>query len=178
MPLDGSKVRSLRARIDATRGLAERVADRVSDWCGSNVFLVLNVVWFVVWTVWNVGLVPGLPPFDPYPFQFLTMVVSLEAILLSIFVLIAQQRSERVDELRAEIDLQVNMITESELTKVLCIVAKLAERQGIDLSDDADLRAMLEPTNYQKLERVLDAQLGKKGILSANAKPVDAASDR
>lgn len=160
MPVDPAQVQSLKARLDAQRTVLERVADTVSGWFSSSWFLVVNVIWFVAWTVWN--SLPGLPRFDPFPFEFLTMVVSLEAILLSIFVLIAQRRSERVGELRAEIDLQVNMITESELTKVLCVLTKLAKHQGLDLGDDKDLHDMLEPTNYEKLERVIDAQLGKK----------------
>lgn len=164
MPIDRSKVRSLKARIDDARTPMQRVADRMTDWFGSTSFLIANAIWFVIWSVWNAGAIPGLAPFDPFPFPFLTMVVSLEAILLSIFVLIAQNRSERVDELRAEIDLQVNMITEAELTKVLWIVTKLAEKAGVAL-DDPEIADMLEPTNYEKLERVIDAQIGKNNIL-------------
>ena len=143
----------------------ERVADWTSELFGSNGFLIVNLTWFVVWCVWNSGAIPGLTPFDPFPFGLLTMVVSLEAILLSIFVLIAQNRAERGNELRAEVDLQVDLITESELTKVLEIVAKIAAKQGIDLSGDAELAEMLSPTNVDKLERVLDAEIGRRPIL-------------
>ena len=163
-----ARVRSLKARIDAARTPMERVADWVSDLFGSNGFLIVNVIWFVVWCVWNAGVIPGLPVFDPFPFGLLTMVVSLEAILLSIFVLISQNRSERVDELRAEVDLQVNTIAEQELTKVLQLVAQIAAKQGIDLSADTELAEMLSPTNVEKLERVLDEQIGKGSILREN----------
>lgn len=154
-----ARVRSLKARIDERRTRMERVADWVSELFGSNAFLVVNVVWFAAWCVWNAGLIRGLPVFDPYPFGLLTMVVSLEAILLSIFVLLAQNRSERVDELHAELDLQINLIAEQELTKVLELVSKIAAKQGIDLSGDEQLTEMLSPTNVEKLERVLDGEI-------------------
>ena len=165
VPSVRTQARSLKSRIDASRTRLERVADWTSELFGSNGFLIVNLTWFVVWCVWNSGAIPGLTPFDPFPFGLLTMVVSLEAILLSIFVLIAQNRAERGNELRAEVDLQVDLITESELTKVLEIVAKLAAKQGLDLSGDAELAEMLSPTNVDKLEHVLDAEIGKRPIL-------------
>jgi uncharacterized membrane protein len=152
-------IHSLKARADAKRTTPQRLADWMSDACGSNAFLVANVVWFAAWALWNTNAVPGLAPFDPFPFGLLTMIVSLEAILLSIFVLIAQNRSARVDQLRQEIDLQVNLIAEDELTKLLCLVAKIAEKQGIDVAGDPELQQMLTPTNVEKIERVIQGQL-------------------
>jgi uncharacterized membrane protein len=143
----------------------ERVADWVSELFGSNGFLIVNLAWFVVWCVWNSGAIPSLWVFDPYPFGLLTMIVSLEAILLSCFVLIAQNRGERVNELRAEVDLRVDLIAEEELTKVLELVAKIAAKQGIDVSQDARLAEMLAPTNVQKIEHVLDAEIGRGSML-------------
>jgi uncharacterized membrane protein len=152
-------IHSLKARADAHRSGAQRLADWMTDAFGSNGFLLINAIWFAVWCVWNTHLIPGLAPFDPFPFGLLTMIVSLEAILLSIFVLIAQNRSARIDELRQEIDLQVNLIAEDELTKLLCLVAKIAEKQGIDVAGDQELQQMLAPTNVEKIERVLEHQM-------------------
>jgi uncharacterized membrane protein len=152
-------IHSLKARADAHRSAPQRLADWLTDAFGSNWFLMINAIWFVVWCVWNANVIPGLAPFDPFPFGLLTMIVSLEAILLSIFVLIAQNRSARIDQLRQEIDLQINMISEDELTKLLCLVAKIAEKQGIDVASDDELQQMLAPTNVEKIERVLEAQL-------------------
>jgi uncharacterized membrane protein len=152
-----SQLCTLRAREDLHRTAGERIADRMTAMFGSTPFLLLNAVWFVAWIVWNT--VPGLPRFDPFPYGMLTMVVSLEAIFLSIFVLIAQNRSERIDELRAEVDLQVNMIAEAELTKLLQIVAVLAQKHGIDVASDRDLQAMIAPTNVDAIERELQAQI-------------------
>ena len=116
----------------------------------------MNTIWFVVWIVWN-----ALPAHSSirFPFSMLTMLVSLEAIFLSIFVLIAQNRSAKVDQLRAEIDLQVNTIAESELTKLLQLVAKIAEVQGIDGSGDNELADMIAPTNLEQIEKDLQSSL-------------------
>ena len=132
-------VRSVKGKADEKRSPMERIADTLTAVFGSMPFLMLNVVWFVVWIVINVGLIPGVEPFDPFPFGFLTMAVSLEAIALAIIVLMSQNRSARILDLREEVDLQVNILTEQEITKLLQVVAMLAEKQGIDLSQDRDL---------------------------------------
>lgn len=151
-------ITSLKAKADAKRTLTEKLADWITSTFGSIGFLTLNVVWFALWIVLNVSLIPGVVPFDPFPFGLLTMIVSLEAIVLAIFVLIAQNRAERVDNLRQEVDLQVDMIAEEEVTKLLLMVSVLLEKQGVDISADSELQGMLSPTNIEKLERILEQQ--------------------
>jgi len=153
----GHRIRTLRSRANLRRTVGQQVADRMTAMFGSSWFLLLNAVWFVVWIGWNAW--PGIVPFDRFPFGMLTMVVSLEAIFLSIFVLIAQNRSARIDELRAEVDLQVNTIAETELTKLLQIVAELAKKQGIDVASDRELQAMIAPTNVDAIEEELREQI-------------------
>ena len=92
----------------------ERVADVIAEFSGSILFLILNAGWFAAWITWN--LIPGIPHFDPYPFGFLTMVVSLEAIFLSIFVLVSQNRQGAKDRLRADAEYEVNLKAELEIT--------------------------------------------------------------
>lgn len=152
-------IRSLRAKEDEKRSFSERVADRVSEIFGSMTFLVINVVFFAVWIVLNTNIIPGVEPFDPYPFGFLTMAVSLEAIILAILVLISQNRAEKIGELREEIDLQIDILTEEELTKLLHMVALLLEKQGIDNGHDEELKQMLEPTDIDALETELEEQI-------------------
>ena len=89
---------AIKAQHAAYRSPLERFVDRLNSIAGSTPFLMVHVVWFVIWIPWNTGLL-GLKKFDPYPFGFLTMVVSLEAIFLSIFVLMAQQRESAIAEL-------------------------------------------------------------------------------
>lgn len=153
-------LRSIKGKADDKRTFAERVADKLTAGFGSMFFLVVNVVWFVVWIVINVGLIPGIEPFDPFPFGFLTMVVSLEAIALAIIVLISQNRAAKIADLREEVDLQVNILTEKEITKLLQVVARLAEKQGLDLSRDRELQAMLRPSDTEKLEKDIEQEVG------------------
>lgn len=124
----------------------------------STPFLVFHVVWFVVWILWNTGVF-GITPFDPFPFGLLTLIVSLEAIFLSIFVLMAQSRESAVAELREEVSLQVVLRMEEEVTKTLQLVAGLYTRLGQQVSDDPELRAMLGPLDADKIERDLIEQI-------------------
>ena len=124
----------------------------------STPFLVLHVVWFAAWILWNTGAF-GSAPFDPFPFGLLTLIVSLEAIFLSIFVLMAQSRESAVAELREEVSLQVILRMEEEVTKTLQLVAGLYTRLGQQVSDDPELRAMLGPLDADKIERDLIEQI-------------------
>jgi uncharacterized membrane protein len=108
--------------------------------------------------VWNVPGI-GLPVFDPYPYGMLTTIVSLEAIFLSIFVLMTQSRESRIGELREELTLQVNLRMEEEITKTLHLVAGLYARLGLKMADDPELRAMLEPLDPKKIENDLAEQI-------------------
>lgn len=159
MPLHGPwQVKSLTARAKARRSLAEKIADGVVNASGTLVFLVVNAIWFVVWLAINLGVL-GNQPFDPYPFAMLTTMVSLEAIALAIFVLISQNRAAKIADLREEVDLQLDVITEKEITKVLELVTRIARKQGIDISKDETLKEMLKEVDRDKIEHVLTAQV-------------------
>ena len=129
---------------------------------GTTEFLIINTVWFIVWLILNSGVVPGLEPFDPYPHIFLTTTVSLEAIILAVFVLITQNRQEKISSLREEMGLQIDIITEQENTKILKILAEVLEKLGVDITHDPELQKMLEPLNQEEIERQLEEQLKKK----------------
>ena len=150
--------RAIKAEHAAERTRIDRLADFLTGIAGSTPFLVLHVVWFAVWIAWNTGLL-GERPFDPFPFGLLTMVVSLEAIFLSIFVLMAQSRESKIAELREEITLQVNLRIEEEVTKTLQLVAGLYTRMGHQMSDDPDLLEMLKPLDADEIERELTTQI-------------------
>jgi len=148
-------VKSFEAKLSQQRTSAERIADSLNYFFGDLRFAVMNLLWFFIWIVWNMGWVPGLVPFDPFPFGLLTMIVSLEAIFLSIFVLISQNRSSKVDKLRSEVDLQINLTSEQEITKALSMLKILLEKNGTDMSKDDDLPKMLKPIDAWELERKL-----------------------
>ena len=149
-------IKSFKAEADSKRTFSQRVADLLTKTFGSIGFFMLNAIWFAAWIVVNLGFVPGVPVFDPFPFGLLTMVVSLEAIFLSVFVLISQNRDSRVDDLREEIDLQVDVITEQELTKLMNLVALLLKKQGIDISDDTEAQEMMRMTDVKKIQKALE----------------------
>ena len=157
---NNGEIKSVKGRADEKRKLSERIADALTLGFGSMAFLVLNVVWFIVWIVINVGLIPGIEPFDPFPFGFLTMVVSLEAIALAIIVLMSQNRAAKIADLREEVDLQVDMMAEQELTKLLQLVTMLAEKQGIDLRHDDELQEMVQPSDHSQIEEALQQEVG------------------
>ena len=136
----------------------EAVSDGLMDIASSTPFFALHVIWFLVWIPWNVGFF-GLRPFDPFPFGLLTMVVSLEAIFLSIFVLMSQKRESAIAELREELSLQVNLRMEEEVTKTLQLVAGLYTRLGHRVAEDPELADMMQPLDIAGIERELTTQI-------------------
>jgi uncharacterized membrane protein len=150
--------RAIKAQHASNRSQMEIWADRAIAVASSTPFLIIHAVLFVGWIVWNIPGI-GLPEFDPYPYGMLTTIVSLEAIFLSIFVLMTQSRESRIGELREELTLQVNLRMEEEITKTLHLVAGLYARLGLQLADDPELRAMLEPLDPKKIENDLTEQI-------------------
>jgi len=151
-------MRAVKAVHARDRSLIERVADTVSGAASSPIFLFLHVVWFTLWILINYGTL-GIKPFDPFPYGLLTMIVSLEAIFLSIFVLMTQNRESYIAELREELSLQVNLRMEQEVTKTLQLVAGLYTRLGHRMGDDPELRDMLEPLKPEEMEKELMLQI-------------------
>ena len=152
--------RALKAQRAAERSRLEVVADELTRRAASAGFLLLHAGWFAVWILWNVGAL-GLRPFDPYPFGLLTMIVSLEAIFLAIFVLMSQSRESSIAELREEITLQVLLRSEEEVTKTLQLVAGLYGRLGKQIGEDPELQEMLRPLDAERIERDLVTQIGR-----------------
>lgn len=150
--------RSFEAKSLRSRSPFMRIADDLVNYCGTVQFLVLNALLFYVWIVINLDLIPGIPAFDPYPFGFLTMFVSLEAIFLSIFVLISQNRSAYISTIRDEVHMQINLRAEEEVTKILEVLADVRKKVGITKHDE-ELEKMLEKTDSSYIERMIIAQL-------------------
>jgi uncharacterized membrane protein len=109
----------------------ERLADTLTGFSGSMLFVYLHVFWFGLWIVLNMGGF-GLKPFDPFPFGLLTLIVSLEAIFLSTFVLISQNRANAVADKRADLDLQIDLFSEHEITRLLILMDAIAEHLGVE----------------------------------------------
>ncbi|EKD93935.1 MAG: hypothetical protein ACD_28C00021G0002 [uncultured bacterium] len=146
--------------MDAERRFSDKLADFLTDSFGTILFLEINVLWFGLWIVVNVGWIPGIIPFDPFPFGLLTMIVSLEAIALAIIVLISQNREAHIADMREEIDLQINVRAEQEITKILIMLDQIHDHLGLPAKDDAELMRMKQKTNLSLLEEELMREMG------------------
>ena len=149
---------AIKAQHAANRTRLERFVDGLNEIAGSTGFLVAHGIIFSFWLLWNTGKL-GIKPIDPFPFGFMTTIVSLEAIFLSIFVLMAQQRESAIAELREELGLQVSLRVEQEVTKTLQLVAGLYTRLGHRVGDDPELLHMLQPLDVRAIERDLLEQI-------------------
>jgi uncharacterized membrane protein len=128
------KLTNLRRKADEQRGLPGKMADFITDFSGSLSFVYLHVGWFGFWILANTGKF-GIEPFDPFPYGLLTMIVSLEAIFLSSFVLISQNRLGDEADQRANLDLQIGLLTEHEMTRVLRMLDEVRQKMGIETQD-------------------------------------------
>ena len=116
----------------------DKVADKITDFAGSMQFVYIHSVWFVVWILINVGLFGAAATFDDFPFGLLTLIVSLEAIFLSTFVMISQNRQAKASEIRSELDYHVNVKAEKEVKIILSALHRIADKQGINMKDLLD----------------------------------------
>jgi uncharacterized membrane protein len=127
-----------RADEERTKTRSERIADGVTRFTGSMRFVYIHLVLFGSWIFINLGIVPGLPRFDP-SFVILAMAASVEAIFLSTFVLISQNRMSELADKRADLDLQISLLSEHEISRMLSLVQQVAERMGIADALDPEL---------------------------------------
>jgi uncharacterized membrane protein len=160
----------LRLKAARERSLQDRIADTFTSFSGRMVFVYVHVVWFSVWILLNTGRV-GVHPFDPFPYGLLTMIVSLEAIFLSTFVLISQNRLSAEAERRADLDLHIGMLTEHELTRVLQMLDAIQEKMGIENHEEselADLEMETKPEDVlAEIERLQQRALKEKIPITA-----------
>jgi uncharacterized membrane protein len=137
----------LRTKAANERSLQSRIADAITSFSGRMIFAYVHIVWFGAWILLNTGWF-GMRAFDPFPYGLLTMIVSLEAIFLSTFVLISQNRLSEETERRADLDLHIGLLTEHELTRVLQMLDAVQDKLGIvdhANSDLADLEMETKP---------------------------------
>lgn len=153
------KVSQLEESARQHRTSTDRIAEAIANFCGSMTFVWVHVIWFGGWILLN--LIPGLPHFDQFPFTFLTLVVSLEAIFLSTFILISQNLETRISERRSHLDLQLTMLSEQENTKMITVLLAIAEKVGADLTQDPHLEALSEETMPERLVEQIKAREDK-----------------
>jgi uncharacterized membrane protein len=154
----------LRLKADRERSVHDHIADTITSLSGRMGFVHLHIVWFCLWILLNTGRV-GVQAFDPFPYGLLTMIVSLEAIFLSMVVLISQNRLSGEIERRADLDLHIGLLTEHELTRVLQMLDAIQRKMGIDddeASELADLEMETKPEDVlAEIERLQQHALGR-----------------
>ncbi|WP_263385663.1 DUF1003 domain-containing protein [Granulicella arctica] len=137
--------------------MVDRIADLIGGFSGSMTFVFLHMCWFLAWFLINTGVIPAVKQFDPYPFILLAMIVSVEGVLLSTFVLMKQNRMQKRIDLRDQLDLQINLLSEKEITKALQLLLAIANKLEVIPSpeDDQELQEMSSTTSVDLLaERV------------------------
>ena len=141
------------------RTWSDTLADAIADFTGSISFVMLHLAWFAAWAAWNTGLLPFGRPFDPFPFQLLAVIVSLEGALLVTFVLIKQNRMANLSDRRAHLDLQINLLAEREITHVLRLLQRVAEQ--LEVRSGVDAANLTDDTRVEGLMNTLDRKLNK-----------------
>ena len=163
MDEDQSLNSSLRRNIEALRRrrheeeanarFQERLASAITRFTGSMHFVYAHLLVYGFWIVANLGLVPGVRPWDP-TFVILAMVASVEAIFLSTFILITQNRMAAAADRRAELDVQISLLAEAEITKIVELVSEIARRMDLPAAEQEELEEMKQQVAP---EAVLDA---------------------
>jgi uncharacterized membrane protein len=156
------------------RSKAEQVSDWIARTAGSGPVLVIHVFWFGVWVTVNSGAVGWIRPFDPFPFPFLTMTVSLEAIFLALVVLASQNRLTRQADKRSHLDLQIDLLAEREMTAVLQLLQDIARHLAVPTSVTPEqLRDLVKKTDVRRLTNRLEdlaepatSAVGDRSVLS------------
>lgn len=155
----------LRLKAARERTLQDRIADAITSFSGRMIFVYVHILWFALWILLNTGHF-GVRAFDPFPYGLLTMVVSLEAIFLSTFVLLSQNRQSEEAERRADLDLQIGLVTEHELTRVLQMLDAIQDKMGIENDEDSDLADLEMETKPEdvlaEIERIYHRALRRR----------------
>jgi uncharacterized membrane protein len=146
-------------KIIRDRTISERIAGFATKHAGSMTFVVFHVMWFGAWILVNLGFVEGLAPFDPFPFGFLTFMVSLEAIFLALLVLIAQNRMAKEADKRALLDLEINTLAEQESTKTLEMLQAICGHLSLPIDGEEEATELAQKTDVQALAEELDEKL-------------------
>ncbi|MES2630428.1 MAG: DUF1003 domain-containing protein [Patescibacteria group bacterium] len=121
--------------IKKVRTKSDRISSFITKVAGSIPFLLINVSFFTFWILLNLGAFGSQFIIDPFPFSFLTMTVSVEAILLSVFVIMNQRREAKLAEARTELDYHADLKAEVDINTIVNILERFADKQGIDVSD-------------------------------------------
>jgi uncharacterized membrane protein len=153
---------AMRHEEERKRTTQERLSDAITRFTGSLRFVYIHAFLFGSWIIWNLGWIPGLPLFDP-SFVVLAMVASVEAIFLSTFVLISQNRMQAQAEKRAELDLQISLLAEHEITQLMTVVEAVARRLGVELPGNSDIEEVKLDVDPRAVLNAIEHEASARG---------------
>lgn len=154
-------IQQLEQAADAQRTPADRLAAAISQFTGSMRFVLVHVAWFGIWIV--VNTIPAIPSswqIDPFPFTFLTFVVSLEAIFLSTFILMSQNHEKRIEQRRANLDLQINLLSEQENSLMLKMLESIERK--LHIPTDPEAQCLQEATQPENIVEAIEESMEEK----------------
>jgi uncharacterized membrane protein len=152
---------NLKSYVEFERQWSSLVARFLTKFFGSAWFLNANIIFIFIWIVWNIGLIPGLHPFDPYPFSLLPMIASLAAVLLAIVVLINQNEQGKMADIRQRIDFEINVRAETEITKILKMLDEFNGKLGV-IKADEELEKMKEKIDIAEIKEDIEQGIEKE----------------
>jgi uncharacterized membrane protein len=141
------------------RTALERIGDAIGSFVGTMTFVTLHAVGFLLWILFNLRWIPALPAFDPFPFMLLSLVVSVEGVLLTTFVLMKQNRMSKRAEQRNRLNLQIDLLAEREATTMLQMLTRVCERLGIQEGHEPKVQQLSEETSVDLLARELKERM-------------------
>lgn len=153
------KLKTLKAKANLRRTPLAKIADQLTAFFGSAQFLLLNITIFFAWIAINSQVIPGMQVFDPFPYVLLITLVSLEAIFLSIFVLISQNRQTQIEDRREEVELLIALKMEEQNTKILKMLKEIQEKLKIVSSHDKDLHKLSQKVNAETIVNQVDKEI-------------------
>lgn len=157
-----SSLMELRERERRRETRSQRVAGAITAFAGSMAFVYVHAVIYGGWLIINGKLVPGVTPWDPFPFVMLAMIASVEAIFLSTFILITQNRMQQSADRRAELDLQISLLTEHELTQAIHMIDEIAKRLQTPRPPEEEVQAIRKDVLPERVaEEIESAQRGQ-----------------
>jgi uncharacterized membrane protein len=145
-----------RREEQGSRTRQERTADAIAHFTGRMGFVYLHLAIYGLWIVINLGWLPTIPRFDS-TFVVLAMVASVEALFLSTFVLITQNRMAAQADKRAELDLQVSLLAEHEITRLITLMTAMAEQMGLEIAQDPELAELAQDVAPEEVMEKMEA---------------------
>lgn len=145
----------------ADRSHTERFAETVTLFCGSVGFLWAHIILFACWMCWNASPQTSHWRFDPFPFNFLGIILAGEAIFLASFILMNQRHESQLNQRRNHLDLQINLLSEQENTKMLQMLSQIAKKVGADVGSDPDIKILEAAARPEKMLQQIDETIAK-----------------